>query len=43
MLLGMAVLIGWISLGLSSQLHEVFPALLTSCAIYWLNSNRQRL
>ena len=43
MLFGMTVLIGWISLGLSSQLHEVFPALLTSCAIYWLNSNRQPL
>ena len=34
MLCGMATLLVWIALGLSSLLHEVFPGLIVSTALY---------
>lgn len=40
MLCGMATLIAWIALGLSSLLHEVFPGLIISTAIYLAFSAR---
>ena len=40
MLLGIATLIAWIALGLSSLLHEVFPGLIVSTAIYLAFSKR---
>ena len=40
MLLGTAVLLLWILLGLKQTLHEVFPALITSIiTYYWLASS----
>jgi len=41
MILGMSTLILWITLGLSALLHEVFPALLVSSSIYWLQSSKE--
>ena len=41
MILGMSTLILWIALGLSALLHEVFPALLVSASVYWLQSNKE--
>ena len=38
MILGMSVLVIWISLGLSTLIHEVFPALLVSALVYWTRS-----
>lgn len=40
MLFGIATLIAWIALGLSSLLHEVFPGLVVSTAIYLAFSKR---
>lgn len=40
MLCGMATLIVWIALGLNSLLHEVFPGLIISTAIYLAFSER---
>ena len=40
MLFGIATLIAWIALGLSSLLHEVFPGLVVSTAIYLAFSER---
>ena len=36
MLIGIAVLIGWMLIGPADVLHEVFPALTASCLVYWL-------
>ena len=41
MILGMSTLILWITLGLSALLHEVFPALLASASVYWLQSSKE--
>ena len=41
MILGMSTLILWITLGLSSLLHEVFPALLMSASVYWFQSGKE--
>lgn len=41
MILGMSTLILWITLGLSSLLHEVFPALLMSASVYWFQSSKE--
>ena len=41
MILGMSTLILWITLGLSSLLHEVFPALLMSASFYWFQSGKE--
>ena len=41
MILGMGTLILWITLGLSALLHEVFPALLVSASVYWLQSTKE--
>ena len=41
MILGMSTLILWITLGLSALLHEVFPALLVSASVYWLQSSKE--
>ncbi len=41
MILGMSTLILWITLGLSALLHEVFPSLLVSASIYWLQSSKE--
>jgi len=41
MILGMSTLILWITLGLSTLLHEVFPALLVSASVYWLQSSKE--
>ena len=41
MILGMSTLILWITLGLSVLLHEVFPALLVSASVYWLQSSKE--
>ena len=41
MILGMSTLILWITLGLSTLLHEVFPALLVSASVYWLQSFKE--
>lgn len=41
MILGMSKLILWITLGLSSLLHEVFPALLMSASVYWFQSGKE--
>ena len=38
MILGISVLVIWISLGLSTLVHEVFPALLVSTLVYWTRS-----
>ena len=38
MILGISVLVIWISLGLSTLIHEVFPALLVSALVYWTRS-----
>ena len=38
MILGISVLVIWISLGLSTLVHEVFPALLVSALVYWTRS-----
>jgi sodium/proline symporter len=38
MILGISVLVIWISLGLSRLVHEVFPALLVSALVYWTRS-----
>ena len=38
---GMSTLILWITLGLSALLHEVFPALLVSASVYWLQSSKE--
>ncbi|MDB4792882.1 hypothetical protein OAG91_01505, partial [bacterium] len=40
MLCGIATLIAWIALGLSSLLHEVFPGLIVSIATYLASSKR---
>ena len=40
MLFGIATLIAWIALGLSNLLHEVFPGLVVSTAIYLAFSKR---
>ena len=34
MVLGVTVLLGWMAFGPREAVHEVFPALLTSCAAY---------
>ena len=34
MVSGVTVLLGWMLLGPRDAVHEVFPALLTSCAVY---------
>ena len=41
MILGMSTLILWITLGLSALLHEVFPGLLVSASVYWLQSSKE--
>ena len=41
MILGMSTLVLWITLGLSALLHEVFPALLASASVYWLQSSKE--
>ncbi|MEK9934332.1 MAG: hypothetical protein VW555_06420, partial [Luminiphilus sp.] len=41
MILGISTLILWITLGLSALLHEVFPALLISASVYWLQSSKE--
>ena len=41
MILGMSILILWITLGLSTLLHEVFPALLVSASVYWLQAHKE--
>ena len=41
MILGMSTLILWITLGLGALLHEVFPALLVSASVYWLQSSKE--
>ncbi len=41
MILGMSTLILWITLGLSALLHEVFPSLLVSASVYWLQSSKE--
>jgi SSS family transporter len=38
MILGISALVIWISLGLSTLVHEVFPALLVSALVYWTRS-----
>jgi SSS family transporter len=38
MISGISVLVIWISLGLSTLVHEVFPALLVSALVYWTRS-----
>jgi Na+/pantothenate symporter len=40
MILGVTVLLAWLLAGFSAFVHEVFPALLVSCAVYVLNSWR---
>ena len=40
MILGMSTLIQWITLGLSTLLHEVFPALLVSASVYWSQARK---
>jgi SSS family transporter len=41
MILGMSTLILWITLGLNALLHEVFPALIVSASVYWLQSTKE--
>ena len=41
MILGMSTLILWITLGLSTLLHEVFPALLVSASVYWFQAHKE--
>ena len=41
MILGMSTLVLWITLGLSALLPEVFPALLVSASVYWLQSSKE--
>jgi SSS family transporter len=41
MILGMSTLILWITLGLNALLHEVFPALIVSASVYWLQSTKK--
>ena len=41
MILGMSILILWITLGLSTLLHEVFPALLVSASVYWFQAHKE--
>ena len=41
MILGMSTLILWITLGLSTLLHEVFPALLVSASVYWSQARKE--
>ena len=41
MTLGMSTLVLWITLGQSALLHEVFPALLVSASVYWLQSSKE--
>lgn len=41
MILGMSALILWITLGLSTLLHEVFPALLVSASVYWFQAHKE--
>ena len=38
MLIGTLVLLGWILLGFKQYLHEVFPALLVSTAVYYFSA-----
>jgi SSS family transporter len=38
MISGISLLVIWISLGLSTLVHEVFPALLVSALVYWTRS-----
>lgn len=40
MVCGVVVLLVWLLSGLSTALHEVFPALVASCLAYWLVSVR---
>jgi Na+/pantothenate symporter len=41
MILGMSTLILWMTLGLNALLHEVFPALIVSASVYWLQSTKE--
>ena len=41
MILGMSTLILWITLGLSTLPHEVFPALLVSASVYWSQARKE--